>query len=603
MKKLLCVVLALCMLAGLAFPVFAEEDSIVKEIVVTGLTSPVANENIPKDPLKDAEVKLTATVKGEDQPQELTPVASAFWAETDKPKNALTDGKFVAGRSYRINITLEFQDAAPQIHSKDTKLTINGEELKLDGKAAGTSSEGEKLTVYTDYKAAPASYEPKVTLKTTKDVTTKVYDGEGLVLTAEVGEVDGIQHRYEWYRNDKLLENETQESITLVNVADSGDYFCKVYAKAATDKNADETSTKSPITVITITPCKVTVNIHDIEKNVFETEDPEFTYDVFDANGKAPYDLDKLTGKPERKEGSAIGKYTISIGTLAFADEVKDNYEVIVNEGTLEIVKDDQTPFIPVSSIGDLVKISGANGSKIQISAPKGAIPEDAVLTLDFMDDTAKAALEKQYSKKILKGFTVKLQDKDGKALEFSKEATLRIQIPLTEEEAKTFDVNSILAVLYVKNGTKVDAKVIKNKDATYLAIEISSLGSVALMEGKKVTPPVSSTEKTAEPKEEEKKSLPLWVWIVISVATLGAIAAIVITLVVIRKKKEKATRAYIPKSRSSSTPVSVAPVEDTKTPEDDAMKTRPVPIVEKEDAPAEEAKTKTRIIPFEDLE
>ena len=51
------------------------------------------------------------------------------------------------------------------------------------------------------------------------------------------------------------------------------------------------------------------------------------------------------------------------------------------------------------------------------------------------------------------------------------------------------------------------------------------------------------------------------------------------------------------------STPVSVAPAEDTKTPEDDAMKTRPVPIVEKENAPAEEAKTKTRIIPFEDLE
>lgn len=607
MKKLLCAILTLCMILTLSLPVFAEGESVAKEITVTGLTLPVANEKIPKEPLKDDQVKLTATVKGEDAPREMTSMVSAFWAEADKPETALTEGKFVSGRKYHITITLEFQDAAPQIHSKDTKLTINDKEYKADGKEAKVSSEGEKLFIETDFTATPAGYSPKVELKTTDNVTTKVYDGAGLVLTAEVGEVDGIEHRYEWYRNEKLLENETEEKLTLVNVADSGDYYCEVFGKSTTDKKAEETSTKSAIVSISITPCKVTLNIHDVEKNVFDTKDPEFTYDIFDATGKEPHDLDKLTGSLARKEGSDVGKYEITVGTLAFADEVKDNYEIAVNTGTLTILKDDQTPYVPVSSIGDLVKITGAGGAKVQISAPKGAIPEGAVLTLDFASDEAKAALEKQFTKKILKGFTLELNDKDGKALAFSKEATLRILIPLTEEEAKEYKADTILAALYTKNGAKLEPKVIENNGTTYISVEIDSLGTVALMEGTKTAPPVTTTEKKAENKGgEEKKKTPLWLWILLIAVSVIAIAVIVLAIVIVKKKKAAAaTRAYIPRSRTSK-PTAAAPKEEDKKPLESGTETRAVPAVEEKPVAAEpaEEKTKTRrIVPFEDLE
>ncbi len=577
MKKLLCALLALYMLTSLVFPVFAEEESNATEISISDLILPVANTSIPKDPMEGVKVKVLCSAKDTTAPQELQPIATGFWSESDaKDHKAPATGKFVAGRSYRITITLEFQEEAPRIHSIDTALFINGTPLKLDGKEAGSASEGAKISVYTDYVATPGKFTPKVSLELSGNAI-KSYDGKGTTIEAKVETIEGIHYSYAWYHNETLLENETGERITLVHVSDSGEYYCKVTAKSL-DKDAQTQSTTSTITQISITPCVVNIVIRDAEKNVFE-DDPEFVFDIL---GEEPYDIQKLTGKPMRKEGEEVGKYTIGIGDLAFPEEIAKNYEIKVTEGTLTIVKEGELAYTPVSSVGDLVNITGKNGSKVLVSVTRGAIPEDAILSLILPEDNVKSNLEKKFSKKVMKAFSVKLQNAQDKELALHKEAKLRIQIPLTEEEEKTFKPETILSALYTKDGKKLNTKIVKISQVTYVEIEIDTLGTVALFEGEKLT--ATSPEKEEKKEKEEEKGASVWLWILIIMVSLVAIGAIVFTVIITRKKKMSCpTKTYVPPQKTPQT----TSTEEKKP----------------KQSSAEDSKAKTRIIPFEDLE
>ena len=140
MKKLFCFLLTLLTVASLAFPVLAEEEkSVAVGIYVTELTLPVAGETIPSDPMNQAKIKVLANIEGEDQPQEISVTASGSWSETDTPDKALKSGVFVTGRSYRVTVTLEFMDAAPEVRDGETEFLINKE------KAKHLSNEGEKI--------------------------------------------------------------------------------------------------------------------------------------------------------------------------------------------------------------------------------------------------------------------------------------------------------------------------------------------------------------------------------------------------------------------------------------------------------------------------
>lgn len=70
----------------------------------------------------------------------------------------------------------------------------------------------------------------KLTKGTVSGATNKVYDGEAVVLTAE--HIASGAKTYQWYKlngsNETLLEGKTEATLSLVNVADSGSYCCKI---------------------------------------------------------------------------------------------------------------------------------------------------------------------------------------------------------------------------------------------------------------------------------------------------------------------------------------------------------------------------------------
>ena len=620
MKKILCALLALCMTLSLAFPVFAEEEEMITEITVEEVVLPVAGETISANPLEKAKIKVFCKTEGENtQPEEVNHyTAGGYWAEADSPKTALKGGSFVAGRKYRLNVTLSFDvlDNAPKVHDSETDVTVAGH------KVTQITTAGENVILSADFVATPGEFAPKVTLTTTGG-KTKSYDGKATVVKAEVEKIEGIEYRYEWYREDKLAEGETTETITLKNTSDSGEYYCIVYATAPDQKEQAEKSTKSATVEISITPCIVTVDIQDAEKNLFDA-DPEFTYKVV---GDA---YDELTGELAREKGEEIGKYVIGIGTVAFPEDVAENYELKVNEGTLSIIQTGELPYVPVTNFGDQSYITGKDNSKIRISAPKGALPQGAVLSLVLSEADAKEALEQEFNAKMMKSFAVKLQDENGKELALPKHATLRLQIPLSEEE-EAFKPETILCALYNKGVKKLTSQVAKNGSVAYVSLEIDSLGTVAIFEGQKNATAEKPADKQEKPVEEEKGGS-LWMWILITVLSLGAIAAIVFT-VIQTKKTAGPTKVYTPAKKPTLTPEQLKekerarkiaedlnklpPVPEKKTREaametraipenktrETAMETRAVPTTEVKKSTSEDEKTKTRKISFEELE
>lgn len=605
MKKILCALLALCMTMTLACPVFAEEETSITDITVENLVLPVAGEKIPDNPLQKAKIRVFCKTEGENtQPKEVDHyTASAYWAEADAPKTPLKNVTFVAGRTYRINITLAFDvlDEAPKVHDSETDVTVG------DQKVTQISTAGENVIFGAEFVATPGEFAPKVTLTTTGG-KTKSYDGKATVVKAEVEKIEGIEYRYEWYRDGKLAEGETAETVTLKDVAHSGEYYCVVTATAPAQNGTEDKSTKSATVEISITPCIVTVDIQDAEKNLFDP-DPEFTYKVL---GDA---YDELSGELSRKEGEELGKYTIGIGTLAFPEEVAANYDLRVNEGTLSIIQTGELPYVPVTKIGDQSYVTGKDDSKIRVSAPKGALEEDAVLSLVLTEADAKEALEKEFNAKMMKSFTVKLQDADGKELSLPKHATLRLQIPLTEEEEK-FKPETILCALYDKGVKKLTAQISESGSVTYVSLEIDSLGTVAIFEGQKSTPAEKPAEKTSQPAEKEKGGS-LWMWILIVILSLTAIGAIVFTVIQTRKTSAP-TKVYTPAKKTPLTPEQqkekerarkiaeemnkLPPVPEKKV-QESGMETRPVHAADVRSASSEESKTKTRKVSFEDLE
>lgn len=587
MKKILSILLALCTVLTLFCPVLAEGEVLITSIRVSGIDLPAAGEHIPEKPLKEAKVKVLSKAENEDEePKELDNfTASAFWAEAAEPEKALKETAFVTGRTYRLTVTLEFDvlDNAPTVEEDETQVLIN------DQKAAKITSAGEKIIFSADYVATPGDFTPKVSLTTTGS-KNKSYDGEGTVVKAAVEKLEGIEYRYEWYRDDKVMEQETTESITLTTVADSGKYSCKVYATAPSDKETGEKSTKTSAVEISITPYVVTVDIQDAEKNVFNP-DPEFTYVLLGD----PYD--ELTGELARKEGEDIGKYTIGIGTLAFPEAVAANYTVHVNEGTLTILAVGELSYnkIPDASVADQSYITGKDNAKITLRAPEGALEEGTLVSLTLAEDEVKAALEKEFSAKILKSFTVKLRGADGKDISLPKPATLRIEIPLTEEEEKNFLPETLFCALYTKSGKKLTPQIEKKGEVTYLLVEIDTVGTVAVFEGEKSAPVGgTATDKTKPAKKvEEEKGGSAWLWILIVLLSLAAIGAIVFT-VIQNKNTSARTKKYVHAKKPPLTPQQLQERERARRIADEINAMPPVP--EKRAYP--ESGSNTRAVP-----
>ncbi|MBR5295649.1 MAG: hypothetical protein IKU24_03560, partial [Clostridia bacterium] len=551
MKKILCFSLALALIFSLALPVFAENTPpentvpptsstapennppennvpetttdakngklIAKKIEVSELVLPVAREKVEKNLKENLKVKAMISVGSDAAATDtITPLVSdAYWVEADREDVKLTSSDiFVSGRTYRLIIVLDFsQSVAPEFNS-DTIFSVNQTAAKYKAK------QGEKIEFFCDFVATPGDISPKVSLSVEGE-KKREYNGEEIVLTASVEQIEGVVYTYAWYRDDKEIEGATENILKLKNVSDSGEYYVIVSASISSEGVANEVkTTKSASQKISIKPHVITIEIQNAEKNIFDP-DPEFTYNIL---GDV---YDELSGSLERLEGEDVGKYSILIGSLGFSEEVSENYEIRVEQGTLSIIDLGELPFAVIKDIADQSYISGKNGAKIQISAPKGAIPEGAILSLTLLSSQAKEELEEGLSAKMLKGFLVELVDETGKNLSLPRRASLRIQIPLAQEEEK-FDANTITAGLLTSSVSWIEAKVQETESVTYILVEIESLGSVALFEGDlnptKVDVDKVEPDKVEKPKEKEGS---LWMWILIGVVSLSAIVAI----------------------------------------------------------------------------
>lgn len=145
---------------------------------------------------------------------------------------------------------------------------------------------------------------PTVTLTADKNNVTY---GEKIILTAGTTCVagDNVTISYAWYKDNRLLHGETKETLTLSDVADSGDYRVVV---TATDGGGQRITAEDSLTV-SITPAPV--NLPNTSDTKFIYNGQEQTYPI------AESELYTVTGNRQTKAGA----YTV---TVVLND--KDNY-------------------------------------------------------------------------------------------------------------------------------------------------------------------------------------------------------------------------------------------------------------------------------------
>lgn len=597
MKKLSIFVLMLCLSAALCLSVSAAEDHIYSVAVETA--SPAADHLAAETPIGDTaviasvgeeKVNLTSVVDFD--------VLGFSWKEKDSGVVLGGEDRFISGRTYVLEVEMELITTLPVVG--ETVFSIAGKEATL----TQAGERGEKLTLSCEFLAIPENFEPKVSL-TVEGEKTREFDGKGITLTALVEELGGISYEYAWYRDMVLIEGATGNTYTVRDVSQSGKYLCTVTARVTDDPTVEPKITRTASHDINILPTLITVQIENAEKNLADP-DPEFSYTVL---GNV---CDPMYGSPSRLEGEDIGKYSILIGSLTFASDKIANYQIFVKQGTLTILDVGALPFSAVANIADLSYISGAQKAKIRASASKNAIPEGSILSLSTASAEVRAALGDTLGRNVMKAFSVSVVSKDGKKLTLPKHGTLRLQIPLTEEEAKT-DVNTITAGFYDKSASLVETKVDENEGVTYISLEIKTLGTVALFEGEAK----AQTPETSKPADEIKEDGGIWLWVLIAVVSFAAVLGIVITVVITSKNKKSSASldqegvkiAPAPKEEKKAEveekdPLAEALASNGEEKEKQAQIARELneisPVPEKEKPKKKATKT---VVSFEDLE
>lgn len=500
--------------------VFAVAVNAVSEriLFVEVEVAPPSAAQSPKDLLL-GEAKIIATSDGvgaELRPHGDFNILGCSWKEKDSELLLGAEDHFISGRTYLLEVEIEI--VADLTVTAQTSFVLGGTEARL----VSSGEDGKKLTVVAEMLAIPMNIEPQVSLVVEGDKTTKKFDGKGITLTAQVEELGGIRYEYAWYRDNVLIEGATQSSYIVRDVSQSGEYLCAVTARVAGNDSFEAKEAKTQAQSIKITPTSITVQIEDAEKNLSDP-DPEFTYTVL---GNV---YDPIEGKPERQAGESIGTYAIRIGTIGFEPAKAANYKISVKQGTLNILDVNELPFSAVANIADLSYITGAKQSKIRASASKGTLPDGAILSFNIASTEAKNALIRNLNRKILKAFTVSILSRDGKEISLPKHGTIRFQIPLTDEEAVKFKESPVEAGFYGTDAAFLSAEVVESEGVSYITLEITSLGTVAVFQSvPKPTP--STTAKVNTDKKTDDGSL--WLWILIGALSLVAASAIIFTVV-----------------------------------------------------------------------
>lgn len=155
----------------------------------------------------------------------------------------------------------------------------------------------------------------------------KVFDGDSVVLTAEMGYgsvMPDSQFTYQWYKDGKAIEDATEAELSLTYVKDSGSYYCAVTLAMA---GSEEFTVESQSVVVTID--KVIVDMSLGKWKLDKTKD----YYVYDGTDKSvsfvlPEDFnlpEVVTYKVMNSTNKEAGCY---YAYIAVENSDPDNYEV-----------------------------------------------------------------------------------------------------------------------------------------------------------------------------------------------------------------------------------------------------------------------------------
>lgn len=586
MKKILSALIALLLVALCGLSVFAAGDA-VTAVSLDG-TVPVAGMTPSQMTLSEFRVyaqiagfsRYLSEMNGEYSYVEL-------WEKKSGADSFVALGAsdaFIAGESYRRTVTVTV------LRDITVPTTVPA---TFHTKTATCTVQEKVITVSFEYVALEADLSPVVTLKNSAKALERSYDGKTDTLSVEFEKKTGLNYRIEWYRDNTLLPEETGDTVKIRNVKDSGTYFCRVIASPALAAASakQEYATDSQKVAFTIFPVELTVLLDDVQKNLFE-RDPEFTYEII-----GDY-YDELIGEPAREEGEDVGTYEIYVGTLGFDPSVADNYYIYEGSAVFEILPIGELPFSAVTVFADDSRVVGKDGATVRIQATKGAIPAGALLTLTRTSDDDRSSLRTLAREDLITALTVSLIDPDDIELDFASHARFRLQIPLTEEVAKQQNAYTIGAHFY--NGVSYELLPTKVKvvgEVTYIEIEISSAGSVALSVGDLVeviepqNPTVPDEPASGEPDEQDERDSTI-LWIIIGVIGAIALGIVVFTLIWSRKNHTE--------HEKHDEDEDVAVFFDVER-EQEAAPSAEKP--EKEKADAKENGGSGRVVSFEDLE
>ena len=117
------------------------------------------------------------------------------------------------------------------------------------------------------------------------DGIVKVYDGEPYTL--EVTTMPDDNYTYQWYKNDTAIVGATSSTYDVVNVADSGKYYCEVYSEASYNltKTVEVIISKAQIDATKLQWDYTNAFTYDgIEKTVTLLNLPDVVHVVYDGN-------------------------------------------------------------------------------------------------------------------------------------------------------------------------------------------------------------------------------------------------------------------------------------------------------------------------------
>ena len=138
----------------------------------------------------------------------------------------------------------------------------------------------------------------------------KVYDGEEFVLETSV--VPGANYSYQWYKDGELIEGATESTLAVVNVKDSGSYYCVVSTPVY--------SVATEAVVVNIT--KAQIEVSDLAWDYEEA----FDYDGEEKEVKLVSVPEGLEAVYEGNKATNAGEYTAKV-VFELVDDV--NFEVV----------------------------------------------------------------------------------------------------------------------------------------------------------------------------------------------------------------------------------------------------------------------------------